>query len=64
MSQHEVLTGRRVRIEGRAPARMASGRICAVPGCTTKLSSYNRHDTCYAHSPVRYPRVRGRTKII
>ncbi len=36
------------------------GRACAQAGCTTKLSRYNRREYCYAHAPVKYPRVRGR----
>ncbi len=62
MNSQETLTGHRVRMEGRAPKRMEAGRVCAFPGCDTKLSSYNRRDTCYVHSPIRFPRVRERTK--
>jgi hypothetical protein len=57
------LAGRRVRPRGRAPRQMAAGRVCVEPGCSTRLSSYNRHDTCFRHSPIRFPRTRGRTKV-
>lgn len=53
--------GRRVRSQGRAPRRSTVGRICVEPDCSTKLSIYNRRDTCFHHSPVRFPRTRGRT---
>lgn len=36
------------------------GRVCVEKDCDTKLSRYNRRDHCYAHAPVKYPRVRGR----
>lgn len=56
------LAGNMVRPHGRAPSRSAAGRVCIDPGCSTKLSIYNRHDTCIHHSPLRFPRTRGRTK--
>lgn len=28
--------------------------------CDTRLSRYNRKRTCHVHTPVRYPRIRGR----
>jgi hypothetical protein len=46
---------------GRRPSRTyAKGRVCAVGGCETKLSMYNRREFCHVHAPVRFPRVRGR----
>lgn len=47
---------------GAAPARYGSARVCAIAGCATRLSSYNPHHTCFRHTPVRYPRVRGRVR--
>ena len=37
-----------------------SGRVCAEPGCETKLSIYNDGKYCYQHEPMSVPRVRGR----
>ncbi|HEY8199860.1 MAG TPA: hypothetical protein VII47_00740 [Actinomycetota bacterium] len=37
-----------------------SDRICAHPGCITKISKYNRRETCFAHAGVKIPRLRGR----
>lgn len=37
-------------------------RTCTFPDCTTKLSIYNRRDTCFAHAGFKIPRLRGRTK--
>jgi hypothetical protein len=37
----------------------AADRVCAHPGCTTRLTRYNRADHCYQHRARRYPRVRG-----
>lgn len=45
---------------GRAPTRFQAGRICTEPSCETRLSMYNRYTTCFLHSPIRFPRVRGR----
>ncbi len=46
---------------GRRPSRIYSkGRVCAKKGCETKLSQYNRREYCFAHAPIRFPRVRGR----
>lgn len=38
----------------------AEGRVCEHPDCNTKLSVYNRRETCFAHAEVRIPRLRGR----
>ncbi len=46
---------------GRAPRRFEADRVCIEPGCRTKLSIYNRNEACFQHSPLRYPRTRGRT---
>ena len=62
MTTQSDLTGDSVRPRGRAPKRMAAERVCIESDCATKLSTYNRRDTCFLHSPVRFPRTRGRTK--
>lgn len=28
-------------------------RTCAEPGCTTRLSIYNKRDRCFVHTPAR-----------
>jgi len=56
------LAGHRVRPYGQAPRRFAVGRVCVEPDCLTRLSTYNRHNTCFRHSPIRFPRTRGRAK--
>lgn len=58
MSSETVFGGQVVRPAGPLPA--ATGRVCVIAGCTTQLSSYNRHNTCFRHTAVHYPRVRGR----
>ncbi len=60
MMNHSVASGSRVRPQGRAPRRVTERKVCAEPDCRTRLSMYNRYDTCFRHSPVRFPRTRGR----
>jgi hypothetical protein len=40
--------------------RYAEDRACAHEGCITKLSMYNRRDTCFIHADVKIPRLRGK----
>ena len=43
------------------PSRTAEGeRLCADPGCTTKLSVYNLRTTCWQHTEIAFPNYRGR----
>jgi len=37
-----------------------TGRVCAEPGCETRLSMYNDGDHCALHAPMVVPRMRGR----
>jgi hypothetical protein len=37
-----------------------AGRVCARQGCDTRLSMYNRKNTCSIHTPMEKIRVRGR----
>jgi hypothetical protein len=60
MNAETTISGRRVTRHPRAPKTAAGGRTCTQDDCDTKLSRYNRHDTCWAHAPTRYPRSRGR----
>ena len=43
-----------------ASRTFGKGRTCAMPGCTTVLSQYNRRDKCWAHADMKIPRLRGR----
>ncbi len=36
------------------------GRVCAVPGCETKLSVYNAGSRCWQHADVSFPNYRGK----
>lgn len=51
---------RRAHLSGRAPRRFTAGRVCTHPECTTLLSTYNSKETCFRHSPLAFPRTRGR----
>ncbi len=37
-----------------------SGRTCAAPGCTTRLSMYNASEHCWQHAEVVFPNYRGK----
>ncbi len=54
------MTGSKPGHLGRAPKQGATGRVCETEGCETRLSVYNSRETCFRHSPTRYPRTRGR----
>lgn len=53
---------------GERPARYASGRRCAAPGCSTILSMYNPASFCCVHdreaAPVRTRRKPERPTMI
>jgi hypothetical protein len=36
--------------------------VCAHPGCTTKLSVYNKWNHCWQHEPVHSYIPRGKRK--
>ena len=57
-----AMSGSKVRPPGRAPRRVTDGKVCAVPDCLTRLTPYHRNDTCFRHSPIRFPRTGGRPK--
>jgi hypothetical protein len=54
--------GARVRELPRRNRTYGSGRTCAEPGCTTRLSMYNRSTFCWQHEPVRTFVARGKRK--
>jgi hypothetical protein len=56
----DTLKGSAIRGMTRPSRRYAVDRVCSHQDCETRLSQYNRRDYCYAHAPVRFPRVRGR----
>lgn len=45
---------------GTPTRRYAPGRACALEGCPTILSTYNRGPMCDAHAEPRRYQVRGR----
>lgn len=58
-----TLKGRRIQGGVRPSKTIEATRVCADSGCVTKLSKYNRREFCFAHAPVKFPRVRGRIPI-
>jgi hypothetical protein len=60
----ERLKGASVRTLPRPNKTYTSGRICAEPGCETKLSMYNKWQYCWQHEPVHeyIPRGKRRSK--
>ncbi len=56
----EIMKGNRVQGKLRAPKKHEGVRVCEERQCSTRLSSYNKRDYCYAHAPTRFPRLRGR----
>jgi hypothetical protein len=40
----------------------AKGRVCAAPGCETRLSMYSKWDHCWQHEPVHTYVPRGKRK--
>lgn len=56
----DTIKGYMVRGKKRAPKVYGVGRVCIQNGCEVKLNRYNRREYCYNHTPIRYPRVRGR----
>ncbi len=56
----ETVSARRTGRSARKPRTYAEGRVCSHDGCNTRLSTYNPRPTCRSHTPLRFPRVRGR----
>ena len=56
----DTMKGAAIKGVTRPSKDFGEGRVCAEKDCDTKLSRYNKRDHCYAHAPVKYPRVRGR----
>ena len=60
MGSEQAIRGSRPQALPRASQKFPEGRSCKHPGCTTKLSVYNRRDSCWAHAEMKVPRLRGR----
>ena len=59
-SKTPVLSATKVPGRRRRPKTVDGLRTCSHRGCDTQLSRYNRNGTCHVHSPIKFPRVRGR----
>jgi hypothetical protein len=60
MSKEQAIRGARPQALPRPSQKFDAGRVCAHPGCETRLSVYNRRDKCWAHAEMKVPRLRGR----
>jgi hypothetical protein len=60
--QDDRYRGASVRALPRANKKYTAGRVCAAPGCETKLSVYNKWDYCWQHEPVHTYIPRGKRK--
>jgi len=58
----ERYRGASVRSLPRPNRQYHAGRVCAHPGCTTKLSVYNKWNHCWQHEPVHSYIPRGKRK--
>ena len=56
------LMGHRVVALGKPARTYASGRVCAAPGCSTRLSIYNPLGYCALHRSQRSGRVATRPR--
>lgn len=56
----DIMKARKAAGYVRRPRTYAEDRVCSHKGCDTRLSTYNSSSTCRQHTPVRFPRVRGR----
>ena len=58
----ERFRGASVRTLPRPTKSYGPGRVCADPGCETKLSVYNKWNYCWQHEPVHAYIPRGKRK--
>jgi hypothetical protein len=58
----ERFQGQQARSLPRPNKRYGAGRVCAAPGCPTKLSIYNKWDYCWQHEPVHTYIARGKRR--
>jgi hypothetical protein len=47
---------------GRRARQYGEDRVCALAGCSVRLSRYNKHEVCSAHLPT-FSRTRGRLSV-
>jgi hypothetical protein len=62
VAQEETYRGGSVRTLPRPNKTFAKGRVCAAPGCGTKLSMYSKWEHCWQHEPVHAYIPRGKRK--
>ena len=60
MGKDNAIRGSRPQGMPRASRTYPEGRVCASPGCETRISTYNRREKCWAHAEMKVPRLRGR----
>jgi hypothetical protein len=60
LTMSDIMKGASIKGVTRPSKDFGEGRVCRSKDCVTKLSRYNRREFCFAHAPVKYPRVRGR----
>jgi hypothetical protein len=60
MGNEQPIRGSRAQALPRASRTYPRDRVCAEPGCPTRLSTYNRRDKCWVHAEMKIPRLRGR----
>ena len=62
--QDDRFRGAAVRTLPRPNRTYSADRVCAAPGCETKLSMYNKWEYCWQHEPVHayIPRGKRRSK--
>jgi len=53
------LKAQRIGSSSRRPRTFDKGRVCTNARCDTVISRYNQSESCYRHSPVSFPRLRG-----
>ncbi len=58
----EKYRGAQVRPLPRPNRKYTLGRVCAEPGCGTRLSVYNKWKYCWQHEPVHAYVPRGKRK--
>jgi hypothetical protein len=59
-TSQSAIRGQKPQALPRASRQYPDGRVCAEPGCETRLSKYNRREKCWAHAEMKVPRLRGR----
>ncbi len=58
----ERFRGQSVRSLPRPNRKYQADRICEAPGCSTKLSVYNKWQYCWQHEPVHTYIARGKRR--